>query len=62
MKIKDYKCTCQHTDFTFWEKDKSHLGIYCLKCGKWYKWADKSERRLWEMNKEDKNVIQRNNL
>lgn len=55
MKIKDYKCTCKYTDFTFWEKDKSHLGIYCSKCGKWYKWADKNEKQLYEMDKEDKN-------
>ena len=49
MKIKDYKCNCQSTDFTFGEKNKSHLGIYCTKCGKWYKWADKNDRNLYEI-------------
>lgn len=35
MKISDYKCKCG-----------MHVGIYCNKCGKWLKWANKNERNL----------------
>ena len=56
MKIKDYKCKCGSDDFFFTDKG-NQKGIYCCKCGKWLKWADKGERNLEmvsELNKEQK--------
>jgi hypothetical protein len=45
MKIKDYKCKCEHNDFFFADKG-NQTGIYCSYCGKWLKWADKDEQNL----------------
>ena len=45
MKIKDYKCKCEHNDFFFADKG-NQIGIYCSYCGKWLKWADKDEQNL----------------
>lgn len=47
MQIKDYKCKCGHTDFIM-RDNGNQKGIYCSKCGKWFKWADKDERNLME--------------
>lgn len=46
-----YQCSkCRNIDFGFMWKG-NQLGIYCSKCGKWLKWADKDEQNLYEMNK-----------
>lgn len=45
MKIKDYKCKCNHNDFFFADKG-NQKGIYCTYCGRWLKWADKDEQNL----------------
>lgn len=49
MKIKDYRCKCGNNEFFFIKKNEleNTVGIYCDKCGKWLKWADKEEKRLW---------------
>lgn len=46
MKIKDYECKCGHKEF-FPKRKGNHIGIYCCFCGKWFKWADKDERNLF---------------
>lgn len=50
MQIKDYKCRCGHDDFFFMEKQSKgegeFIGIYCRRCGRWLKWADKNEKNL----------------
>lgn len=49
MKIADYKCKCGSDDFflgTSLNDSDMHVGIYCNKCGKWLKWANKNERNL----------------
>lgn len=48
MKIKDYKCKCGNDGFFFMPKNHAEniVGIYCDKCGKWLKWADKDEKNL----------------
>ena len=59
MKIKDYKCKCGHDSFFFLSKGNA-VGIYCKKCGKWLKWADKNERNLQalgEVTDDDKNSM-----
>ena len=48
MKIKDYKCKCGNDDFGFIPKG-SAVGIYCNRCGSWFKWADKNERNLMQI-------------
>lgn len=45
MQIKDYQCVCGSKDF-FLSKNDLHVGIYCERCGKWFKWADKNEKNL----------------
>ncbi len=46
-----HQCSkCSNTDFAFMMKG-NQLGIYCSKCGKWLKWADKDEQNLYELNK-----------
>ena len=45
MKIKEYVCKCGSNNFFFADKGKQK-GIYCSRCGKWLKWADKNERNL----------------
>lgn len=46
MKIKNYKCKCGFDDFFISPLTGKPTGIYCGKCGKWLKWADKDERNL----------------
>ena len=45
MKIKDYTCKCGN-DIFFMSGNNNQIGIYCSKCGKWLKWADKDEKNL----------------
>lgn len=47
MKIKDYRCKCGCDDL-FFKANGNQTGIYCGRCGKWFKWADKDERNLIE--------------
>lgn len=56
MKIKNYMCKCGCDDFFFIEKD-THIGIYCIKCGKWFKWASHDERNLMKLKKGDGNGV-----
>lgn len=50
MKIAKYNCKCGSNDFFLGTPlnaaDSMHIGIYCNKCGKWLKWANKDERNL----------------
>ena len=65
MKIKNYVCKkCGHDEF-FLRPSESYyginaircvqFGIHCFYCGRWFKWADKGERLLFEKeaNNED---------
>ena len=36
----------KQTDDFFFDNNRVHIGIYCSRCGKWLKWADKDERNL----------------
>ena len=45
MKIKSYVCKCGSDDFLLVKSKRNpHTGIYCKKCYKWFKWADKDEK------------------
>lgn len=50
MKIADYKCKCGCDDFFLGvplnDTNSMHIGIYCNKCGRWLKWANKNERNI----------------
>ena len=48
MKIKNYKCHgCGSDDFYAETSAQGNkVGLYCLYCGKWLKWANKEEKRL----------------
>lgn len=45
MKIKDYQCECGSNQF-FFNKKSFQVGIYCAKCGKFLKWANRNEQNL----------------
>lgn len=61
MKIKDYKCAkCGRDDFFFQKTLRNITGIYCVYCGRWYKWADKNERNLADLA--EKGVIRNETL
>ena len=51
MKIKDYVCKCGCNDFFFADKG-NQKGVYCTKCGKWFKWADKDEKNLMKLQQD----------
>lgn len=52
MKIKNYVCKCGCDDFSLSRKS-IHVGIYCMKCGRWLKWANHDERNLIQLDKGD---------
>ena len=43
----EYKCKCGSTDL-FTEQKGNNLGLYCAECGKWIKWLNKDEARLFK--------------
>lgn len=51
MKIKNYVCKCGHDNFVLIQQKPATVGIYCTKCGKWYKWADKDEKNLMKLQR-----------
>ena len=56
MKIKEFKCrSCGHNDFQFMvnPSNRNVIGIYCSRCGKWFKWADKDEKNLMKLENKD---------
>ena len=52
MKIKDYVCKCGCNDFVIIPQKPATIGIYCTKCGKWLKWADKDEKNLMNLQQD----------
>ena len=48
----DYKCKCGNTMKFFTETKGNSIGLYCKECGKWIKWLDKNEARLFELKQE----------
>lgn len=47
------KCKCGSLDF-FIEKQGNNTGLYCSMCGKWQKWMNKDDIRLFEHNHKTK--------
>ena len=48
MQIEGFNtCKCGSDDF-FLHHEGNQFGIYCQKCGKWLKWANKNERNLFK--------------
>ena len=45
----DYKCKCGNTNNFFTETKGSNIGLYCKECGKWVKWLNKDEDRLFNL-------------
>ena len=49
-KMFDHACKkCGCCEFGFLLKG-NQLGIYCSRCGRWLKWADKDEQNLYELS------------
>lgn len=47
------ECKCGSTEF-FVEKNGNQTGLYCSKCGRWFKWLTKDEIRLFKHNSKSK--------
>ncbi len=63
MKIKDYVCKCGHDNFVLIQQKPATVGIYCTKCGKWFKWADKDEKNLMKLQRtSEANLSEREKL
>ena len=60
MIISKVKCDCGCENVYFMENPNSInvLGIYCTMCGRWIKWANKVEKRLYrlEIDREKRNA------
>ena len=57
MIIPKVKCVCGCENVYFIEHPNSTnvIGIYCTMCGRWIKWANRNEKRLYEKSiKSDK--------
>ncbi len=56
------QCKCGSLDF-FMEKQGNNTGLYCSMCGKWQKWMNKDDIRLFEHNHKPKarNTIKQTN-
>jgi len=50
VKLGCNKCG-SHSFFT--EKRGTNTGLYCKRCGSWYKWLSKDEVRLFEHNQKE---------
>ena len=56
MQIEGFNtCKCGNDNF-FLRKEGTQYGIYCQKCGKWLKWANKNERTLFEEENSEQNL------
>ena len=45
----EHQCKCGSFDM-FTETKGNNVGLYCSMCGKWQKWLNKDEVRLFEHN------------
>ena len=50
--MSNYKCKCGCTDM-FVKNNGNQIGLYCKSCGKWQKWLNKNEFRVFENNMEE---------
>ena len=48
MDIKTCKCGTDINNNFFLKKNGNHTGLYCSNCGRWQKWLDKNEIRVFE--------------
>ena len=46
--MSSYKCKCGNEKGFFIEHNLSQCGLYCGECGKWQKWLNKDEERLFK--------------
>lgn len=46
--MNKYKCKCGNEKDFFIEHNLSQCGLYCGECGKWQKWLNKDEERLFK--------------
>lgn len=46
--MNNYKCKCGNEKDFFIEHNLSQCGLYCGNCGKWQKWLNKDEERLFK--------------
>lgn len=53
MRIADIKCSCGSDNVKGMSKGGNKVGIYCMKCGKWLKWANTNEKNLIDIEIEN---------
>lgn len=57
--MSDFKCKCGNTSDFFIEHNLSQCGLYCGECGKWIKWLNKDEERLFKHKHSNADVIEK---
>lgn len=45
--MSEHRCTCGNSVDFFTEYNSNQCGLYCGQCGKWQKWINKQEERLY---------------
>lgn len=60
MKFKNYICTCKSEDFDVIKKGINFWGLYCTKCGRFYKWLNKGERNIYIINSQKESEENKN--
>ena len=51
----NYQCKCGSTEM-FIGQSGNNRGLYCSKCGKWIKWLNKNELKLFEHEQKEKEI------
>lgn len=51
-RLSEYKCPKCNSTNLFTRKNGDHTGLYCKDCGRWIKWLNKEEARLFEVDNE----------
>lgn len=54
--MNEYKCPKCNSTNLFTKKKETQTGLYCKECGRWIKWLNKEEVRLFEVDVPDTNV------
>lgn len=51
--MNEYKCPKCNSTNLFTRKKDTQTGLYCKECGKWIKWLNKEEARVFETDTND---------
>lgn len=51
--MNEYKCPKCNSTNLFTKKKETQTGLYCKDCGRWIKWLNKDESRVFETDTND---------